>query len=221
MWKAGSQRCECGLQHSGAANEGAGIQRSQAAIQLQDAAGHWGAPPGPPQMHHRHRRPDPGAFPTQPNSLNLLTDTLWGESHQLNKGCPYAAQWSFPQCLISYHSSDGLLKAMYRGWMKLFDACSGQHMWNLWTKSSPSISGDQGLTGTLERSGAALEFSQMIPGPAQRIWGSLVFLLLNWQMSRDAPEMHPRVLKTNPIPGGILRGCQTLVVTLQSRSPLL
>ena len=39
--------------------------------------------------------------------------------------------------------------------------------------------GDRGLTGTLELSEAALEISQMILGPAQTIWDSLVILLLD------------------------------------------
>jgi hypothetical protein len=45
----------------------------------------------------------------------------------------------------------------------------------------------QGLTGTLERYGIALELSQIFPGPAQKYRISLVFLLINWQMSRGTP----------------------------------
>jgi hypothetical protein len=77
-----------------------------------------------------------------------------------------------------------------------------------WARCSVCIPPQWGLPGTLEGSGAALELSQMIPGPAQRFWGSQVFLLLNWQMSRGAPGMYPRILKKTQIPGGFLWGCQ-------------
>lgn len=77
-------------------------------------------------------------------------------------------------------------------------------------RARPPLQAAQGLTGTLERSGAALELPQMFLGPAQSFWGSLVFCLLDWQLSRGAPGIHSRDLQDSPIPGGILRDCHTL-----------
>ena len=77
-------------------------------------------------------------------------------------------------------------------------------------RARPPLQAAQGLIGALERYGAALELPQMFLGPAQSFWGSLVFCLLDWQLSRGAPGIHPRDLQDSPIPGGILRGCHTL-----------
>ena len=59
---------------------------------------------------------------------------------------------------------------------------------------------EQTSTGFDRQALRALELSQMSPGRVQRSWVFLVFLLLNWQMSRGAPGIHPRVLKKKSSP---------------------